>query len=214
MSTITVTNLRPDLYKHPGSKADGTEDKIQPRRQVFDIEMIKTAIQAAAMPNGMFAAHHVTGFPTEWTVGWRSRVSPKPESKVHEVWIREIEIPTNTNAAGPYTRVAVRTSASSADTVFLERVGVNADSPFRLATGDGWVAVPPLENVLEFEPRLRPIQRDIPADIVELTLPFPGVVDTELTSENSFKLLVPVQGDARFAEIIDIAELKRRGDLL
>lgn len=214
MSSITVTNLRPDLFLMPGTKADGSDSKVQPRRRIYDAETVRMAIIAAMQPNGMFSAYHVRGYATEWTVGWMSRVSAKESSKVHEVWINAVEVVTNTNVAGTYVRVAARTTKTTADQVFLERAAANPTSPFILATGDGWVAIPPLDGDAPFESRMRPIQRTLYADTIELTVPFPGHEGQELTEENSFKLLVPAQGDARFAEVIDIAELKRRGDLL
>ena len=215
MTKITVGNIRPDMYMQPGTKADCSEDKLVPRRKLVDVETVKAAIQAAAMPNGMFSALHVQGYITEWTPGWRGTVSPKEDSKVNEVWINQFEVVTNTNAGGEYARVAVRTSRSGADQVFLQRVGVNPEDPFRLATGDGFMSVLPIsvEQELEFQPRLRPVERTEAMDMVEVVLPFPGMVADD-SGNTTFKLLVPAQGDARFVDVIDIAELKRRGELL
>jgi hypothetical protein len=117
---------------------------IKPRIKMreYDVATVLAFIEKNRLPDGMIQVYDYTGIYTKWCRDLRNTITPELTSKLHDVQIDNAFAIEGHNAAGAYQRVVYRSSESrlaSGKILYLERMGAEETSPWRLASNEGWV---------------------------------------------------------------------------
>lgn len=112
-----------------------------------DVTRVLAYIEANRLADGLVAVYDHQGIYTKWCRHIRNTIVPDTDSKVHDILIKEAFVYDGQNAAGPYQRVVFRTASryGFGRVLFLERMGFEEDSKWRLATAEGWANLPSLK---------------------------------------------------------------------
>lgn len=118
---------------------------VKPRIKMreHDVATVLAFIEKNRLPNGMVAVYDHQGIYTKWCRNIRNTITPDTNSRLHDLQIDNAFAIEGRNAGGAFQRVVFRqTRLGCGRILYLERMGAEENSAWRLAVAEGWVNLP------------------------------------------------------------------------